>query len=605
MPDVFLSYRNTPERRAYVERLQLLLDAYGLTVWWDYGLEAGKGYETQIVTELQAAGLIMPLWCEESIHSVWVAREAKFGLDHEKLLPARLQAVRPPDPFEPIQAQDLVGWDGAVESFQITALAAAICAKLGKALSPAADKLRALRALSSLSPLSNSSGSQTKNGRPSSSTSSLVDGPSDRLPRTPPPRIGERWELDCVVKIPKAGGKDEAPIVRASWGHTILVVSGRAYSSKDRAYVYEFSQSGWKATEFIPNRRQKLTRPVSYWSFVESASPRDNIIVVGDQRRVFTWRWETIDTHHHFTDSVTVLTPDGAVTHHSVGPSGRKSLPFEDIGPHVFLDFGQWLSFAPDMESFVHRTEMVDKDAKWRVFYNLWHYGERDKISGWQIKVGPKKTSSIQFESEDGHGMIGGYSPISWSPSGLFLFVNEKGLVPLKSTNPSIRQEKGWYFIHGAWHPTKDVLALCAVTTGNRRVELIDVSGGDLLACNDMLHRDWIRSVNWSPDGRWIATCSADGTTGLWDLQEDKVYSLHGDGTPPERAQFSPCGQRLAVFDLAGKNIVSLYDVESRQELLRFPGACAGFTKNVWHKDGRMLGTLKDKYTVEVRRLAV
>lgn len=154
MANVFLSYRNTPERRAYVERLRLVLDAYGLSVWWDYGLAAGKDYEPQIMAELAAAGVIIPLWCEESIHSEWVAKEARFGLDHKKLLPARLQSVRPPDPFEPIQAQDLIGWDGSVESFQITTLAAAICSKLGATLTPAGDKLRAMRALAPLAPLS-------------------------------------------------------------------------------------------------------------------------------------------------------------------------------------------------------------------------------------------------------------------------------------------------------------------------------------------------------------------------------------------------------------------------------------------------------------------
>jgi hypothetical protein len=154
MADVFLSYRNTPERRLYVERLRVALDAYGLSVWWDYGLEAGKGYEPQIMAELAAAGLVVPIWCAESIRSEWVAKEARYGLENKKLLPARLEAVRPPDPFEPIQAQDLVDWNGAVESFQITALAAAICTHLGKTLTPNADKLRALRALKSLTPIS-------------------------------------------------------------------------------------------------------------------------------------------------------------------------------------------------------------------------------------------------------------------------------------------------------------------------------------------------------------------------------------------------------------------------------------------------------------------
>jgi hypothetical protein len=54
MADVFISYRNSPERRALVRRLAAILRAHEVTVWWDYGLEAGESYRTQITGRVVA-----------------------------------------------------------------------------------------------------------------------------------------------------------------------------------------------------------------------------------------------------------------------------------------------------------------------------------------------------------------------------------------------------------------------------------------------------------------------------------------------------------------------------------------------------------------------
>jgi len=129
------------------------LDAYDISAWWDYGLEAGKSFEPQIMEELASTGLVCPIWCTASVNSDWVIREASFGLDNGKLLPARLQEAVLPARFESIQCQDLVGWNGTAESYQLTAFASSIVERLGRPLRPAADKLRALRTLSVLTPL--------------------------------------------------------------------------------------------------------------------------------------------------------------------------------------------------------------------------------------------------------------------------------------------------------------------------------------------------------------------------------------------------------------------------------------------------------------------
>jgi formylglycine-generating enzyme required for sulfatase activity len=151
MADVFLSYRNTPERRAFVKRLALLLRAHEVTVWWDYGLEAGESYRAQITEELAKARIVAPLWCAESIQSKWVAMEAELGKD--KLVPARLQKVVPPEAFEAIQAADLIGWDGAVDHARALAFVRKICERLGKPGNAPIDMMEELADLRPLTPL--------------------------------------------------------------------------------------------------------------------------------------------------------------------------------------------------------------------------------------------------------------------------------------------------------------------------------------------------------------------------------------------------------------------------------------------------------------------
>jgi len=151
MADVFISYRNTPERRFFVRRLAAILRAYNVSVWWDYGLEAGESFRAQITGELAKARIVSPLWCAQSVVSKWVAMEAELGKD--KLVPARLQKVRPPQAFEAIQAADLIGWDGAIGHPRVVAFVRKICERLGKPPHAPTDMIEELTDLRALTPL--------------------------------------------------------------------------------------------------------------------------------------------------------------------------------------------------------------------------------------------------------------------------------------------------------------------------------------------------------------------------------------------------------------------------------------------------------------------
>jgi serine/threonine-protein kinase len=134
MTDVFLSYKRDDEARA--GRLVRALEAQGLQVWWDRGLQAGGSWRAQIETELAAARCVVVLWTAASVgpEGGFVKDEATRGLRRRALVQVLLDRVELPVGFGEEQAIDLVGWGrglrrSASDPFVLD-LAAAIRAKL-------------------------------------------------------------------------------------------------------------------------------------------------------------------------------------------------------------------------------------------------------------------------------------------------------------------------------------------------------------------------------------------------------------------------------------------------------------------------------------------
>lgn len=134
MTDVFLSYKRNDEARA--GWLVRALQAQGLEVWWDRGLQAGESWRAQIETELAAARCVVVLWTTASVgpEGGFVKDEATRGLRRRALVQVLLDRVELPVGFGEEQAIDLVGWGrglrrSASDPFVLD-LAAAIRAKL-------------------------------------------------------------------------------------------------------------------------------------------------------------------------------------------------------------------------------------------------------------------------------------------------------------------------------------------------------------------------------------------------------------------------------------------------------------------------------------------
>jgi hypothetical protein len=152
MIDVFVSYKS--EDRSAAELIAHVLEAEGLTVWWDPVLQAGQDYQDTIDTNLRNALVVVVLWSPLSVKSRWVRSEATVADRQGALVPVMIRACERPLAFELVQTADLTRWHGERDAPEwrhfMNDLHAKLADRRGQAASPhppaqiAASELEAL-----------------------------------------------------------------------------------------------------------------------------------------------------------------------------------------------------------------------------------------------------------------------------------------------------------------------------------------------------------------------------------------------------------------------------------------------------------------------------
>lgn len=120
MASIFLSYSHEDRKRA--ERIAKSLESAGHQVWWDQHIRAGSRFSKDINQALKRSDLVVVLWSEASVESIWVQDEAAHGRDNRRLVPVLIDKVDPPLGFRQYHAISYgrSGTSKVVEAVQAT-----------------------------------------------------------------------------------------------------------------------------------------------------------------------------------------------------------------------------------------------------------------------------------------------------------------------------------------------------------------------------------------------------------------------------------------------------------------------------------------------------
>ena len=116
-----------------------------------------------------------------------------------------------------------------------------------------------------------------------------------------------------------------------------------------------------------------------------------------------------------------------------------------------------------------------------------------------------------------------------------------------------------------SYSPEGDYMAIAMSSTKSIVIKKVS----DLSSVTTLTgHTDWVRSVEFSPDGKALVSCSDDKTVRMWDLETRNSRTL---AVLPEwgtRATFTPDGSRIVCSSRDG--IFRIYDVRTANEIPEF-----------------------------------
>jgi small GTP-binding protein len=112
-------------------------------------------------------------------------------------------------------------------------------------------------------------------------------------------------------------------------------------------------------------------------------------------------------------------------------------------------------------------------------------------------------------------------------------------------------------------------------------------------------HEQWIKRLAWSPDGRTLASSSADHTIRLWDTETGVLRrTLEGHLNTVYGIAWSPDGLTLA--SASADHHVCLWNVETGEQQKVLKGHTSMVMDVTWSPDGRRLASCSDDETIRV-----
>lgn len=149
-----------------------------------------------------------------------------------------------------------------------------------------------------------------------------------------------------------------------------------------------------------------------------------------------------------------------------------------------------------------------------------------------------------------------------------------------------------------AWGADPQTLA---VATENVEIRVFDPTR-NVLKARISGHGRFIGAIDFSPDGRWLASASSDSTVGLWTAGTDEATRLCGHGAPVRDVAFHPNRPMLASASL--DRSVRVWNADTGQSIEVF-NQLEGYGQTVrFSPDGNWLGYADQSGTVYLRNTA-
>ncbi len=133
----------------------------------------------------------------------------------------------------------------------------------------------------------------------------------------------------------------------------------------------------------------------------------------------------------------------------------------------------------------------------------------------------------------------------------------------------------------------------------DKTITIRDATNKNIIKTLPTKHTDWVRSVDLSPDGHILASCSDDGTVKLWDFDTYNCFWTEKLPNWVTNVHFTPDGNRIVVSSRDG--ILRIFDVRTQTELtalqINQPGYISNFDLS---PDGYHVVTCSSSPTVHI-----